>query len=92
MWRRLVRSYQTTQSLARVVDRCECQPLYMQPFFYRLRQNRALDLDKVIDIKQEIIQSHKNEYITIFDTLTANEIKPLSLSPKRRISHSECHV
>lgn len=62
-----------------VVDRCEYQPLYIQHFFSRLWQTRTLDLDKVAGIEQEIIQSHKNEYITIFDTLTANQKKALKL-------------
>ncbi len=65
-----------------VVNRCEFQPLYIQHFFYRLWQTRRLDLGKVADIEQEIIQSHKNEYITIFDNLTANQKKALKLIAK----------
>ena len=65
-----------------VVERSEYQPLYIQHFFYRLWQTRSLDLAKVAAIEWEIIQSHKNEYITIFDNLTANQKKALKLIAK----------
>jgi hypothetical protein len=65
-----------------VVERCEYQPLYIQQFLYRLWQSRTLDLGKVDSIEQEIIQSHKNEYMSVFDSLTANQKKGLKLIAK----------
>ncbi len=65
-----------------VVERCEYQPLYIQQFFYRLWQAKTLDLDKVNSIELEIIRSHRNEYMSIFDHLTANQKKALKLIAK----------
>ena len=62
-----------------VIERCEHQPLYIQQFFHRLWQAKTLTLDKVDSIEKEILQNHKNEYITVFDSLTANQKKALKL-------------
>ena len=62
-----------------VVERCEYQPVYIQQFLYRLWQSRNLDISKVESIEQEIIQSHRNEYMSVFDSLTANQKKGLKL-------------
>lgn len=65
-----------------IVERCEYQPLYIQQFLYRLWQAKALGLGKVEEIEREIIKVHKNEYIAIFDSLTANQKRALKLIAK----------
>ncbi len=65
-----------------VVERCSFQPLYIQQFLYKLWKVKIIDLRKVDDIENEIIQSHRNEYISIFDSLTTNQKKALKLIAK----------
>ncbi len=65
-----------------IVERCEYQPLYIQQFLYRLWQAKSLDIEKVEEIEREIIRTHRNEYIAIFDSLTTNQKKALKLIAK----------
>lgn len=65
-----------------IVERCDYQPLYIQQFLYKLWQARVIDFDKVSEIEHEIINSHKNEYISVFDNLTVNQKKALKLLVK----------
>jgi hypothetical protein len=65
-----------------IVERCEYQPLYIQQFLYRFWQSRSLDMEKVEEVEREIIKAHKNEYIAIFNSLTANQKKALKLVAK----------
>jgi len=65
-----------------IVKRCSYQPLYIQQFLYRLWKAKLISIKKVDDIEKEIIQSHRNEYISIFSNLTTNQKKALKLIAK----------
>lgn len=69
-------------TIENIVERSEYQPLYIQQFLYRLWQSKSLGMEKVDEIEREIIKAHRNEYIAIFDNLTANQKKALKLIAK----------
>lgn len=65
-----------------IVKKCRYQPFYIQQFLYKLWKVRLIDMKKVNHIEKKIIQSHRNEYINIFDNLTLNQKKALKLIAK----------
>jgi len=65
-----------------IVERCNYQPLYIQQFLYKLWKVKVIDIKKNDDIENKIILSHRNEYISIFDSLTTNQKKALKLIAK----------
>lgn len=65
-----------------IVDRCDYQPLYIQQFLYHLWKIKNITMETVDEIENSIIQSHQNEYINIFDSLTTNQKKALKLIAK----------
>lgn len=64
-----------------IVYRCENQPAYIQQFLYFLWRQSSSDLNnELIDIiENEIIESRRNEYINVWETLTQNQKKTLKL-------------
>jgi len=64
-----------------IVYRCENQPTYIQQFLYFVWRQSDSDINHaLIDrIENDIIESRRNEYINIWDTLTQNQKKTLRL-------------
>jgi hypothetical protein len=62
-----------------IVERCDYQPMYIQQFLFSLWKLRNISLEKIIILENEIIKSHRNEYISIFDSLTVNQKKALKI-------------
>ena len=69
----------STQLVENIVKRCDFQPMYIQQFLYILWRYRNITLDKINATENQIILSHRNEYIGIFNTLTINQKKALKL-------------
>ncbi|MBU1386927.1 MAG: hypothetical protein KKD32_03650 [Proteobacteria bacterium] len=70
------------EAIENITERCCYQPLYIQQFLYELWKVKVIDTKKIDDIENEILQSHRNEYISIFDGLTTNQKKAMKLLAK----------
>ncbi len=72
----------SSKIIENIVEKCNYQPAYIQQFLFNLWKSKKISIEKLTALENEIIQSHKNEYISIFDNLTVNQKKALKLIAK----------
>jgi AAA+ ATPase superfamily predicted ATPase len=70
-----------TAIIEEIVSRCENHPMYVQQFLFYLWEEKdtALSIDTVDEIELRILQSSRNEFLNLWDSLTLNQKKTLKL-------------
>jgi hypothetical protein len=69
------------QLVEEILSRCENHPMYVQQFFFYLWEEKIqeLSIDTVDEIELRILQSSRNEFFNLWDSLTLNQKKTLKL-------------
>ena len=65
--------------IAEVVRRCEYQPMYIQQFLFDLWRQSTVSLDVLDEIQWQVMASHRNQFMMMWDLLTQNQKKVLKL-------------
>jgi AAA+ ATPase superfamily predicted ATPase len=70
-----------TAIIEEIVSRCENHPMYVQQFLFYLWEEKdtVLSIDTVDEIELRILQSSRNEFLNLWDSLTLNQKKTLKL-------------
>lgn len=67
------------QTIVDIVEFCEYQPMYIQQILFDLWRLPVVDSDVLNNIKNSILNSHKNQFMVLWDLLTQNQKKALRL-------------
>jgi len=64
-----------------IVLRCENHPMYVQQFLFYLweQKNTTISRETVDEIELKVLQTSRNEYLNLWDSLTLNQKKTLKL-------------
>ena len=64
-----------------IVSRCENHPMYVQQFLFFLWEVRSTEvsIETVDKIEMRILESSRNEFLNLWDSLTLNQKKTLKL-------------